>query len=167
MKVASPSRPSPFEGIHVPEWMERAECIGADPEAFFDYRRRSEAVAYCADCEVIKQCRKWAKKHRAYGIFGGRGMWLPKTEPEPQEMKPPKVPHLDWRTDAEKTRLREKNARAYKKSALARLSSEERKAVLDARRERRNETSRLRKAARSPEQREKDNEARRRQRAEQ
>jgi len=52
--------------------MDRAACVGKDPELFFstdpeDVRR---AVRVCRECPVIKDCRKYAKRHRI-----GDGIW--------------------------------------------------------------------------------------------
>lgn len=61
------------------EWREQAACREADPEAFFPDDRKgpskgdvAEAKAICADCDVMRQCRRWALEQRIdHGIWGG------------------------------------------------------------------------------------------------
>lgn len=54
------------------EWMDRAACVGHDPELFFSLERDDirKAVRICDDCPVIANCRKYAKRHRI-----GSGVW--------------------------------------------------------------------------------------------
>ena len=62
-------------------WAERGRCRGADPKQFHapfgedaaDRLVREDIVKqlYCAHCEVVTQCRTWAREHREYGVWGG------------------------------------------------------------------------------------------------
>lgn len=85
------------DAIQVPEWMDEAECRGADPETFFDKDRIAEALAYCEKCPVKKECRQFANQHKTYGVFGGRVKLILKPEPELPEDKLPPLPNMDWR----------------------------------------------------------------------
>jgi WhiB family redox-sensing transcriptional regulator len=52
------------------EWMDRALCVGADPEVWFDARRRAEAQRVCGMCPVAEKCRTaWPDAYR--GVWGG------------------------------------------------------------------------------------------------
>lgn len=65
------------------EWVERAMCVGEDPELWFPvelYEPRKEtlsketrkAIMICSMCPVIGDCLKYAKKTRQkHGIWGG------------------------------------------------------------------------------------------------
>ncbi len=72
--------------LEVPEfvagaWAERGRCRGQDPKQFhapfgedaFDRRVREDDVKsrYCAHCEVVTPCRRWAREHHEYGVWGG------------------------------------------------------------------------------------------------
>ena len=57
-------------------WVERAACVGIDPELWFDTDRdsyeRSQAIKICGTCDVKAQCLKVARKRRErFGIWGG------------------------------------------------------------------------------------------------
>lgn len=64
------------------EWINQANCKDTDPADFYvggkgneDGRRPKEririALAACADCVVLHQCREYGIKHEQYGIWGG------------------------------------------------------------------------------------------------
>jgi WhiB family redox-sensing transcriptional regulator len=57
------------------EWLERAECIGMNPEIFFpgtnDNKSTKIALGTCAKCEVKEECLASNIKE-ASGIFGGK-----------------------------------------------------------------------------------------------
>jgi WhiB family transcriptional regulator, redox-sensing transcriptional regulator len=62
-------------------WAGRARCRGADPKQFHapfgedpvDRRAREDAAKsrYCDHCEVVQECRAWAREHHEYGVWGG------------------------------------------------------------------------------------------------
>src|SRR5215467_5639332 len=60
-------------------WTDDAACAGRT-ELFFapagerpEARavREAKARAVCAECEVLVECRDWAREHREYGFWGG------------------------------------------------------------------------------------------------
>lgn len=61
-------------------WMDRAACVGMDPERFFPNKSgngaRAEARAaqsICAGCTVITECTEHADRMGAkFGVWGGR-----------------------------------------------------------------------------------------------
>ncbi|AWN02673.1 WhiB family transcription factor [Mycobacterium phage Xavia] len=51
-------------------WMDRAACVGHDPEIWFDSRKRELAQQICSGCPVKAECR--ARGANAYrGVWGG------------------------------------------------------------------------------------------------
>lgn len=55
-------------------WRERAACIGADPDLFFDDTRKHEAKAVCEPCPVTEECLGYAVNEPStsdYGVWGG------------------------------------------------------------------------------------------------
>lgn len=66
--------PRLVDGPIVREWIDRAACVGADPEIFFLPRGRNatEAHRICAGCPVRQECLDEAIENREqYGIWGG------------------------------------------------------------------------------------------------
>ncbi|WP_337062787.1 WhiB family transcriptional regulator [Kineococcus sp. G2] len=63
------------------EWQLRGSCRDADPELFFHpelergaarQHRDAAALAVCAECPVLRQCREHVLTHReVYGVWGG------------------------------------------------------------------------------------------------
>ncbi|MET7683344.1 WhiB family transcriptional regulator [Streptomyces sp. NPDC005423] len=61
------------------EWIERAACVGEDPELFFPVGRSGpalrdvrEAKAVCAGCPVVAECLSWAvATGQTNGVWGG------------------------------------------------------------------------------------------------
>lgn len=55
------------------DWMDRANCLTADPETFFLERSESAEPAkrICARCEVIVPCLRLAIQENHRGIWGG------------------------------------------------------------------------------------------------
>lgn len=61
------------------EWTADAACSGqsklffAPPGERPEARavRESQARAICTNCEVLTQCRSWARENREYGFWGG------------------------------------------------------------------------------------------------
>ena len=56
------------------EWMDRANCIGTDPEAWFPGKggRASPPIRrVCGACEVQSDCLDYALEHNLRGIWGG------------------------------------------------------------------------------------------------
>lgn len=56
-------------------WIERANCLGVNPELFFPERGASttEAKEVCRGCVVRKACLEYALTTReVYGIWGGK-----------------------------------------------------------------------------------------------
>ena len=58
------------------QWVERAACVGIDPELWFatdrDSYERDQAIRICNGCDVKAQCLKVARKRRErHGIWGG------------------------------------------------------------------------------------------------
>lgn len=70
---------------HRPDWHARAACRDAELELFFEPARReppcttrkrhAAALAYCADCQVARECLETTvaaeRGRRPYGIAGG------------------------------------------------------------------------------------------------
>jgi WhiB family redox-sensing transcriptional regulator len=62
-----------------PEWMDRAACVEADPEAFFAYgdgpaarAAEAEAKAVCRTCDVALECWRYANERgERFGIWAG------------------------------------------------------------------------------------------------
>ena len=57
-------------------WVERAACVGIDPELWFatdrDSYERAQAIKICGTCDVKAQCLKVARKRRErFGIWVG------------------------------------------------------------------------------------------------
>lgn len=51
-------------------WMDRALCVGADPETWFEGSQRDEAKRICVMCPVVESCQAaGADEYR--GIWGG------------------------------------------------------------------------------------------------
>ncbi|AKF14403.1 transcriptional regulator WhiB-like [Mycobacterium phage Phayonce] len=51
-------------------WMDRAACVGYDPEIWFNGRTRELAQQICAGCPVAARCRaRGANEYR--GVWGG------------------------------------------------------------------------------------------------
>ena len=58
------------------QWVERAACVGIDPELWFatdrDSYERDQAIRICGTCDVRTECLKLARKRRErFGIWGG------------------------------------------------------------------------------------------------
>jgi WhiB family redox-sensing transcriptional regulator len=61
------------------DWVERARCIGVDPELFFPVGSTGPALAQveaaksvCARCDVRAECLEWALSTRQdSGVWGG------------------------------------------------------------------------------------------------
>ncbi len=61
------------------EWIDRARCLGVDPELFFPVGTAGPAVeqadrakALCRECPVIRQCLSWALDScQDAGVWGG------------------------------------------------------------------------------------------------
>ena len=60
-------------------WLNRAACVGEDPELFFPdgntgpaLAQTEQAKAVCRRCEVAAACLKWAiDSGQDYGVLGG------------------------------------------------------------------------------------------------
>ena len=69
-------------------WVGRARCAGQSA-MFGDDSRSDEALAACAACPVLRQCRRWALRNAVAGVAGGltpaeRAAWrVEHGEPEP------------------------------------------------------------------------------------
>lgn len=61
-------------GVDLPDFS-RANCISADPEAFFpDAGMNTElmtAKRICGRCEIRSECAEWAIRHESDGLWGG------------------------------------------------------------------------------------------------
>lgn len=58
-----------------PEWREKANCKGLNPELFHPGRGEDsyQAIAVCAGCLVIEQCLHYAMSNSIkVGIYGGK-----------------------------------------------------------------------------------------------
>ena len=77
-----PPKPDPYafaKALFKPRgdstWMERAACVGADPDQFFpDEEGKSSSKSarkVCAVCPVAAQCAEFGVRNREYGIWGG------------------------------------------------------------------------------------------------
>jgi WhiB family redox-sensing transcriptional regulator len=57
------------------EWRQKAACKNTDPTVFFPFkhtvRTTSEALSYCAQCEVKAECLHIAVTYNYDGIWGG------------------------------------------------------------------------------------------------
>lgn len=63
-----------IEIVERPEWMERANCRGVDPELFYPERGASgaDAKAVCQGCVVREECLDHALDYlEKFGIWGG------------------------------------------------------------------------------------------------
>ena len=61
-------------GIQDPDWQNRANCLGVDPDLFFPERGAStrEAKAVCRGCVVRGDCLEYALANgEKFGIWGG------------------------------------------------------------------------------------------------
>lgn len=47
---------------------DRAACRSTDPDLFFDGTRTLEALAVCAVCPVMAECRQWAEGSGMYDL---------------------------------------------------------------------------------------------------
>lgn len=59
------------------EWMDRAACVGADPELFFPARGKTDDVAVakaiCRSCPVSTDCLEHALVNgERHGVWGGK-----------------------------------------------------------------------------------------------
>ena len=62
-------------------WIERAACLGEDPELFFPVgigpaalKQEAEAKAVCGDCSVRAECLEWSLATcQDAGVWGGLG----------------------------------------------------------------------------------------------
>jgi WhiB family transcriptional regulator, redox-sensing transcriptional regulator len=77
--IVGPASNSPFHPPRYPvepeEWMDQAECVGADPDLFFPERGEDSRTAkeICYRCPVRQKCLEYAMKHgEKYGIWGGK-----------------------------------------------------------------------------------------------
>jgi WhiB family redox-sensing transcriptional regulator len=57
------------------KWMERANCVGTDPEAFFpEFREQTSRTVrmICRECPVARECLSYALRNDIRdGLFGG------------------------------------------------------------------------------------------------
>ncbi|HWL37497.1 MAG TPA: WhiB family transcriptional regulator [Frankiaceae bacterium] len=51
-------------------WVRRAACTGLS-DTFEQPGRTTEALAVCARCPVLAECREWALHHAVAGVAGG------------------------------------------------------------------------------------------------
>lgn len=68
--------------INTEPWVEQANCIGTDPEAFFievssktsrtEINRFETAKSICHECPVAKECLEFAENNNLTGLFGGK-----------------------------------------------------------------------------------------------
>lgn len=61
----------------LPDWMEKGNCVGVDPDLMFPGRGRNnellEAKAICAACIVKDECLEFAlEKVIQHGVWGGK-----------------------------------------------------------------------------------------------
>ena len=56
-------------------WKNRAECIGEDPDIFFEYLENEKAVKLCQACEVRFECLSYAVENRIRDGFWGGVKW--------------------------------------------------------------------------------------------
>ncbi len=71
--------------VRVAGWMDRAACLGVDPEVFFpdrgDLHGLGEALAVCAGCPVRHECLEFAlSENLTHGVYGGMPQTLRRTE---------------------------------------------------------------------------------------
>ena len=63
-------------------WMDRALCVGADPDTWFESRLREEAQRVCGQCPVVAECQAaGADEYR--GVWGGEPHMRKKVGPSP------------------------------------------------------------------------------------
>ena len=74
-----PALPLPPRGSM--EWQQLSACQWADPTLFISIDKRpgrndrdriAEAVRYCAQCSVARECLDWALENEESGVYGGR-----------------------------------------------------------------------------------------------
>jgi WhiB family redox-sensing transcriptional regulator len=122
-----PIRYEPISDI--PEWMTEAKCKDADAELFFQPQFEDAALEYCKNCPVKRECRKWAEKFGAYGIFGGRASWATTREPEPPQMQAiPEPKPLSWSTEQQKANDRDRYKRKAARNEYQRAYEKRRRA---------------------------------------
>lgn len=60
-------------------WMDRAACLGCDPEIFFpspnDTTVVRQAQAICGMCPVIEQCGRFADERQRISGYPLQGVW--------------------------------------------------------------------------------------------
>ena len=75
--------PEASEAWHNVAWMEKAACVGRDPELFYSFDKDEEALALavCRSCPVLETCREDVMQEEggkgAHSRFGIRGGLLP------------------------------------------------------------------------------------------
>lgn len=54
-------------------WMDSANCIGKDPDIFFDPKQKRKAKELCRSCSVRVECFSYSLDvdSNLYGIWGG------------------------------------------------------------------------------------------------
>lgn len=60
--------------VDIPPWFVDAECLYADPEAFFPHKGQSAqpAVAVCNRCPIRERCLEFAvENEQDIGVWGG------------------------------------------------------------------------------------------------
>lgn len=70
------------------KWMDQALCVGADPEIWFDGKRRAEAKRICAECPVAGDCR-------ARGADEYRGVWAGEVKNRTSVGPSPALPFIE------------------------------------------------------------------------
>lgn len=70
-----------FAQIETGWWADAGRCRGEDPRQFHApfgedasdrlVRESDVKTRLCAHCDVVDQCREWARAHREYGVWGG------------------------------------------------------------------------------------------------
>jgi WhiB family redox-sensing transcriptional regulator len=100
----------PVPTLDLWEWQEQGACQEADSRLFFHpeaergparRKRASAALAFCARCPVMRECREHGLKVREpYGIWGGlteedRTLMWQRESDQPHEDQDPVAPGAD------------------------------------------------------------------------
>ena len=79
-------------------WQERSICKGDLRFTSLDPRDQEEALAICARCPVVAECREWAEGEDFEGVAGAM-LWRSKGKPGNRSRIPAAVKFAHWSED--------------------------------------------------------------------